>query len=1514
MEASFTPSCNPIDKPIDDKFQDSCLPEYPFSSFDNPDEKFCPIKLAETICNQFWSCRSGLTAFARSSLHEVTCNVEGDSHPLWPVPIPRWSWTGAHRLSPRRRSRRHYFAVRHRMLQLVLASLNWEVLGFVSVAPPGARLGSWISPGQHAIIERLEAALDHFLHIPAFGSDELGRSYSKFQSIIHSLSGLPRCEVEVENLLSCVSHVHSCLNSYSRHFGNHQNPKDEDPTHHCVFEPRRAPKRSDLNGAKAVEADRVKWDNPPSFDPRDFLNPLVRSAYEDPEVLRLSEDNWPKASSARMHISKSEFLSLVQRWDTLGACCLINADSKDLSEAVGIFCVPKDAKFDRLIINPRTINSRMASISESTKTMAPGSMLSLLHLPPSMMFRFSADDLTDFYYTFLVGEERAKRNAFKMVLDWHEVSHLKCFKDSLKGCRVMVCLKTLAMGDSLAVEIAQQAHANVLRFLCGAMLDHETLRYRFPIPRSDTIEMLAVDDHICIQRLPIKDHGNNPVLRDSQIFAASQEAYKRVGLVQHERKRKRNETQGILLGADFDGLIGRVMAPRSRILCLSLFSLIVAKQGTCTPKLLSVLVGCWVHVLLFRRVMFALVDQLFTEGQGRPPDDYFCLSRKAKCELQLLAALGPLAQSDLRSSYSPYLYCTDASPTGGAVIKAHIGSTASAEIWRHSEQRGYYTRLQSPVAEILREKGYEPESDCLFVPDEPSTREPLFSVPPSLSEGILFDCIELFRGSGNWSSAHSKLGLKVHVGVENSGRVLRVSDMSDAGTFHELVSLALRRVVLDWHGGMPCLSFGTLRRPQVRSKTYPAGFNPEDAFTAYHNMLARRACFVLTIALLSGSYISAEQPGSSRMFLLNCYKVLVRLGCVISHFAFCNFGSAFNKPSKWLHNKPWLIDFEGSCRCPYKGNHFVVQGNFTEESVEAFCSRCRPNCESVFGRRPRAGERVSEFSAGYPYQLVHRMASGLVASKHGQLRSIPESIRRRSSVEVGLTLEQTVSIPVEPPAPFRKWHEGPAWISELCRSLPFKEMFRYRFRKSGHININEARVYKSLIKSIAKDDPGSRFVGILDSRVTIGAASKGRSSSSSLTRILQGSMAYVLGADLYPGLLHCTSEDNRCDGPSRDRPLPPPSIPIPLWFSELQAGKPRRFDVAVTSSSWSRALGRWVLLLLLMAGDVERNPGPYRGPMDTSVGFVPATASRMSKCFEAFTEWCGNFLEVPWQSLAADYEALGMALRGYGLYLFEHGHPRYLLVYAITSCQEYFPGCKVAMAPAWQIDKKWQVHEPGSCRAVLPAIVIKAATALALLWSWTSWAGLLLLGFGALLHPSEMLNLCRRDLVFPSDMHFDSSSLYVRIRDPKTARFARRQHGRIDDASIIALTEKLFGRLPLDSKLFQASSSTFRKQWDCIMDRLEVPRRQNQHGATPGVLRGSGATYLYCNSEDINWVAWRGRWARIRTLEFYLQEVSSFMLVHELSKSARSKIFTLADASASIIWTEVLAAQDVRSG
>ena len=52
----------------------------------------------------------------------------------------------------------------------------------------------------------------------------------------------------------------------------------------------------------------------------------------------------------------------------------------------------------------------------------------------------------------------------------------------------------------------------------------------------------------------------------------------------------------------------------------------------------------------------------------------------------------------------------------------------------------------------------------------------------------------------------------------------------------------------------------------------------------------------------------------------------------------------------------------------------------------------------------------------------------------------------------------------EPVYPTRPWYEDPEWINESCEGLQFHEMFRYRFKKSGHINVNEVRTYKSLIK------------------------------------------------------------------------------------------------------------------------------------------------------------------------------------------------------------------------------------------------------------------------------------------------------------------------------------------------------------------------------------------------------------------------------------------------------------------
>lgn len=328
----------------------------------------------------------------------------------------------------------------------------------------------------------------------------------------------------------------------------------------------------------------------------------------------------------------------------------------------------------------------------------------------------------------------------------------------------------------------------------------------------------------------------------------------------------------------------------------------------------------------------------------------------------------------------------------------------------------------------------------------------------------------------------------------------------------------------------------------------------------------------------------------------------------------------------------------------------------------------------------------------------------------------------------------------------------------------------------------------------------------------------------------------------------------------------------------------------------------------MLCGDIHPNPGPRppRGPMDLTVGFTAQTSLRMTKCVQAFEVWCDEFLMISLKQLKSDDRAVAWALRAYGLYCFKEGLPRYLFVYAITGLQELYPEVRPHLGVAWQIDKKWQVHEPGQCRPVLPGVAIRAALCIAALWGWKFWLGIVLLGFSAMLHPSEMMALRRQDLVFPTDLGHDVPSLFIHVRDPKTARFARRQHGRVDDAAVIWIVFPIFGALPLQSKLYPWSISVFRRQWNAVMERLNIPFRQSERGVTPGVLRGSGATFLYSSSEDIQWVAWRGRWARLRTLEFYLQEVGAQLLIHSLDSISKSKIQFLAKASWPVIQTACL--------
>lgn len=1082
----------------------------------------------------------------------------------------------------------------------------------------------------------------------------------------------------------------------------------------------------------------------------------------------------------------------------------------------------------------------MQHYSNYTKSLAPGALIAMIQLSADEILRVSADDLSEMYYTFQVPSERARRNCIRLKFAAHELSSLSCFNPDIHKGPCYVALSALAMGDSLAVEIAQQAHFQVLSQVAGCMREHERAAYRRSFPRGPFFEFLAIDDHLGLQIVSRAAYKARHPARDTQVFAASEEAYRQVGLVQHPRKRQREVVAGTFLGAELDGVVGKVSSPRHRIGLLMLCTSILARKGTATPKLLSSILGSWISVLMFRRPIMCVISELFKEGQNLPANRVFSLSRQSRNELLALATLGPLCQADLRTTTTPKVFCMDASPYGGAVCVADEPSHVVSELWRQSEQRGFYTRLDNPAAATLRELGIEPEPAFGASQSDPIG---FLHVSPCkhLREGFIWDCIELFRGEGNWSSAHSEAGLVVHGGLEIKGGLVAYGDP-----------------------------------------------------------------YLLSWAMSRGSLVSCEQPGSSVMFRMEAFKSLARFGCVLSKFCFCSFGSAFKKPSKWLHNKPWLLEMECGCNCRPQ-QHLVIQGTFTKALISEFDQKCKPNATFVYGRLPTIGEAVSSFSASYPKPFCRRLAVGSLAFKEGSTVAIPLGKHIATLSELGCDPPDVSGAISDAPGPCsRPWFEDADWVGELSDSLHFRELVRYKFAKSRHINVLECRVYKTWIKYCAKHFPCSRVLGLLDSRVTLGATAKGRSSSPCLSHVLQGSLGYILGGCLYPGGLHICSKKNRSDGPSRNRPVEAPSKLVPPWLVSLRAGETDLFDVILNSSAYGRAASRWLKLLLLRGGDIERNPGPEkhhlpRGPIDLTVGFAPATSKRMQDCLQAFKLWASTYLPCNFTDLTSHPHAMALGLRAYGLHLYETGFPRYLLVYAITSVQDLYPHFRSHMSPAWHVDRKWQLQEPGECRPVISAPVLRAMSSIALFWGWARWLAITLLGFIGMTHPAEFLNLVRRDLVFPSDAMLNQEVMYIHLRNPKTSRFARRQHCRIDEALVITFAFKVFGDLSLDEKLYPGSASTYRRQWDAILSRLEVPHSKLQKGATPGVLRGSGATHLYLATEDVQKVAWRGRWTKLKTVEYYLQEVAAQLLLHRLSPVARDRIRIFSDFSALLL-------------
>lgn len=158
----------------------------------------------------------------------------------------------------------------------------------------------------------------------------------------------------------------------------------------------------------------------------------------------------------------------------------------------------------------------------------------------------------------------------------------------------------------------------------------------------------------------------------------------------------------------------------------------------------------------------------------------------------------------------------------------------------------------------------------------------------------------------------------------------------------------------------------------------------------------------------------------------------------------------------------------------------------------------------------------------------------------------------------------------------------------------------------GHINYNEGRTYKSLFKYLARSEPDSRPVTLLDSRCTIGANAKGRSSASAINGIQQGAPPF-------------------CDWWR--------TVPSSVASAALQGHNYDWVDLVREADLLQRPFNLWARLLLAFCGDIHPHPGPVRArgrgraARQVCADFLdqdqtsPEYQQRLRECLAAFVVW-----------------------------------------------------------------------------------------------------------------------------------------------------------------------------------------------------------------------------------------------------------------------------------------------------
>lgn len=888
-----------------------------------------------------------------------------------------------------------------------------------------------------------------------------------------------------------------------------------------------------------LDSSRLKIVGDGTWKLADFLEDELWLPYVEPKILH---HHLPLSLAAGPNLKKEdpeENLRLALLWSSHGLLALFRQPPHK-NAFTRIFNARKNETTDRQIGDRRFANFAERHLAGPSKHLPSGYLLTGIHVPAGCTILGSITDRKDFYHQASVTPERAQQNclpfrydaqvfagtaAYKNLLDREKLAprgrentgdQLGCFrpKPLLTDDRVYPAFSSLLQGDHLGVEFALAAHSSLLEE-AGLLGPEVQLLGNHPFPSGRDIQGLVIDDFFALSVFPC---GADPRASSSQkSFDAAVRQYEREGVLGSKEKDIEVSRHFKVIGAEIDGSEKAVSRG-------------VISVGAPAQKRIAM------TTLSLRAAALPIITKGFAAQLAGNWTSIFLYRRCLTCLLSKIYSYSsnPAAKDDevfemtraaaqelVLSSIFSFLASSDVSgdfcekvfATDASINK---GAVVARAVKPEVAKALWLSGDKRGAYTMLDPPFKEILRTCDVEVGDDSAEDMPSGDRPSSGLDFSFDFVEICGGAASVSKWLADWGYSVMPPIDIT--YSRHYDLRNIRLVEWLAYMFSKRRIKAAMIEPVCTSFSPAAHPAVRSYKQPKGFVRDDPKTLLGNIIAFRCLFLAWVASLFECPIVLEQPRLSKMAWLSIWRMLLGRGFAEAICASCQFGSIHRKEFRLLCYAVCTGELE--VRCPGGHRHVRIEGQYTKPSAQ------------------------------YVPELAKHFA-----------RVFATALRRQANKEADF--------------PDVRGVESVA-ANDLLVTGSWEVEFQWHWQHASHINLLESHSYLALLRKLATDGGGCRFVCLLDSRVAKCAHAKGRSSSRALQPSLQKSAAVQVAYGLYPSLGFAPTRLNVADDPTRDTP-----VRITDAISLCDALSPERVK-KLHSTGLSRPAAGWVRLSILL--------------------------------------------------------------------------------------------------------------------------------------------------------------------------------------------------------------------------------------------------------------------------------------------------------------------------------------------